>query len=156
MSETQRVHLPTGWLVSEYVAGRSTISLACSLGVAHSTVCRNLRAAGVKMRRPWEGIGRHGPLASIRRDVNGYVTAVDRDGKRTKVHRACWEAYNGPIPEGHIIHHGDGDKENNAITNLVCMTNGEHTGLHESLRQATRARDDCGRFTGDIVRAKEE
>lgn len=42
--------------------------------------------------------------------------------KTTKVHKLVWEAFNGPIPEGMQIDHRDGDKTNNMLENLRCVT----------------------------------
>lgn len=50
-------------------------------------------------------------------------------GKR-KLHRLIWEKFNGPIPKGHHIHHKDGDKLNNSIHNLECLSHAEHLSLH--------------------------
>ena len=46
------------------------------------------------------------------------------------MHIAVWEYYNGPIPHGYEIHHKDGNKHNNSIENLACLTPSEHHSLH--------------------------
>ena len=38
------------------------------------------------------------------------------------LHRAVWEFYNGKIPIGYVIHHKDGNPENNDIENLQLMS----------------------------------
>lgn len=55
------------------------------------------------------------------------------DGKRE--HRVFWEETYGPIPEGHVIHHIDGNPSNNALDNLACLTNAEHVRLHSEQRR---------------------
>lgn len=45
-------------------------------------------------------------------------------------HRVIWEIYNGPIPEGMIIHHINGDKKDNRIDNLKMVSFIEHMVLH--------------------------
>ena len=46
-------------------------------------------------------------------------------------HRAVWIDANGAIPPGAVVHHIDGDKTNNHISNLaLCRNNGEHRKLH--------------------------
>ena len=52
--------------------------------------------------------------------------------KRGKIflHRLIWEANKGSIPKGHHIHHKDGNKLNNAIENLECLSHAEHLRLH--------------------------
>ena len=54
---------------------------------------------------------------------------ADRRGT-IQLHRAVWEYYNGTIPEGCHIHHIDGDKDNNDITNLECISAKEHLSMH--------------------------
>lgn len=51
-----------------------------------------------------------------------------RTGRR--LHRDVWEFYNGPIPEGHQIHHVDGDTGNNDIGNLECIPFRAHRAKH--------------------------
>jgi hypothetical protein len=64
------------------------------------------------------------------------------EGKKTRIkkgyhycgkkllHRLIWQHYKGEIPKGHVIHHKDGNKLNNSIENLECMTQAEHSKLH--------------------------
>ena len=40
------------------------------------------------------------------------------------------------IPAGFVIHHIDGDKHNNDISNLALMTNAAHSKLHQQLRKS--------------------
>lgn len=47
-----------------------------------------------------------------------------------QLHRAVWEYYNGKIPEGHQIHHIDGDIDNNDISNLECISRKDHLSMH--------------------------
>jgi hypothetical protein len=52
-------------------------------------------------------------------------------------YRKIWEKHNGPIPidedgRSYHIHHIDGDKHNNQITNLLCVTIQEHYDIHYS------------------------
>jgi len=57
-------------------------------------------------------------------------------GKR--VHRLVWVEHNGAIPEGMVIHHKDGDKSNNDISNLEMMKRGDHVKLHQPESKAAR------------------
>ena len=61
--------------------------------------------------------------------------------KGKRLHRAVWEYYNGEIPEGYHIHHIDGDRFNNDITNLSLMPGLDHMKEHagsESRRENGR------------------
>ena len=46
------------------------------------------------------------------------------------MHKYVWEYYNGKIPSGYDIHHIDGNKANNDISNLQLLTREEHKRLH--------------------------
>lgn len=48
------------------------------------------------------------------------------NGKHFLVHRAVWEAFNGPIPEGYDIDHIDGNPKNNNLSNLQAITHSEN------------------------------
>jgi hypothetical protein len=64
---------------------------------------------------------------------DGYVAC----GPGTQyLHRIVWLHLRGAIPERHQIHHIDGDSRNNRLSNLVCLSAGEHARL-ENLRRAT-------------------
>lgn len=50
-------------------------------------------------------------------------------------HRKIWESINGPIPKDEFgfsyeIHHIDGNRKNNDITNLMCVSIQEHLNIH--------------------------
>lgn len=64
------------------------------------------------------------------------------------VHRAVWEAFNGPIPEGMQIGHLDEDPGNNKLENLMLCTPQENLawGTHnERVKRANQGK------TKDIV-----
>ena len=58
------------------------------------------------------------------------------NGKTKLEHVHVWEQANGPKPEGCDIHHIDGDGQNNALENLVCLTKSEHKRLHAKAKLA--------------------
>lgn len=60
---------------------------------------------------------------------NGYIVITSM-GTRNFLHRIIWEKHNGEIPEGYQIHHIDGNKLNNDISNLQMLSAEEHTKLH--------------------------
>lgn len=59
------------------------------------------------------------------------------------LHRVVWESANGPIPEGHDIHHIDGNPLNWHLENLRCLPHGEHAALHYEARAENPLRKSC-------------
>lgn len=62
-----------------------------------------------------------------------YFQASTTEGREV-IHRYVWTKYNGPIPQGFVIHHIDGNKLNNKLDNLQMMTAKEHLALHKKER----------------------
>src|SRR3990167_9776089 len=46
-------------------------------------------------------------------------------------HRLVWEAANGPIPKGHVVHHINGVKDDNRLENLEVMPRKKHNHRHD-------------------------
>ena len=57
---------------------------------------------------------------------NGYTTFSRSNGygnpQQTSVHRFMWQYWVGPIPEGHTIDHINGNKADNRLNNLQCVS----------------------------------
>lgn len=51
-------------------------------------------------------------------------------GIRKRMHVYVWEFYNGTVPDGYEVHHIDGNKSNNDISNLKCVKAEEHRRYH--------------------------
>mgnify|MGYP001582106505 CR=1 FL=1 len=58
-----------------------------------------------------------------------YCRCSDRQGEQY-LHRAVWVKEKGKIPKGHHIHHKDGDRLNNSIENLECVSASVHGRNH--------------------------
>lgn len=76
-------------------------------------------------------------------DERGYCSIRPRgeNGSRlcVMVHNAVWTAFNGSIPEGHTIDHGDRNRSNNRLNNLKPATGPEqraNTATHKRRRDA--------------------
>lgn len=50
-----------------------------------------------------------------------------------------WEAVNGEVPRGSVVHHRDRDSLHDAIENLQALTRKEHADEHRAELQAARA-----------------
>ena len=125
-------------IARRYEAGESRRVLGRAYGVHDVTIWRRLRAAGVKMRPSGGRLGWHKRGGSLFADSSGYLRTLDREGKHCFVHRGCWEAYHGVIPDKHVVHHHDEDRRNNVVGNLSCMPKGDHMRLHEKRRREAR------------------
>lgn len=56
---------------------------------------------------------------------NGYLRVNLASGHYSK-HLLIWEAFNGPIPNDMVIDHIDGNRQNNKLSNLRLVTQGEN------------------------------
>jgi hypothetical protein len=67
----------------------------------------------------------------------GYLVVTISNKEQTRqhrVHRFVWEYFNGPIPPDKVIDHIDGDKTNNALSNLRLVTNKQNIHYARSMR----------------------
>ena len=67
------------------------------------------------------------------------------DGKPITTHRKVWILHNGPIPDGHHIHHKNEDKLDNRIENLELVSGSEHTRNHSIGRPAWNVGTEYGK-----------
>lgn len=56
---------------------------------------------------------------------NGY-RRYNLNGKNYSAHRLVYETFVGPIPEGMVIDHINGDRDDNRVENLRCITQSEN------------------------------
>lgn len=85
-------------------------------------------AFNIKHGKTWVGDSSARPVKThVARD--NYVRfSPCKDGKYAKVavHRAMWEAFNGPIPEGMEVNHKNLDRADNRLDNLELLTHREN------------------------------
>lgn len=51
-----------------------------------------------------------------------------------------WEKIRGPIPEGLLVHHLDGDSMNDTLSNYALITRAKHASAHSEQLKAARAK----------------
>lgn len=73
----------------------------------------------------------------------GYPGRIYRRGFVYAHHLAWWLETGETVPEGLVIHHRDGDRANNDISNLELLTRSEHSTHHGSTG-VTRITLECG------------
>ena len=88
---------------------------------------------GVLIHPDGSVIGKRGAMLSPSDNGLGYFR-VPIAGKHRMIHRLVWEAFNGEIPAGLQVDHVDGDKSNNALSNLRLVTASENTARYHKNR----------------------
>jgi hypothetical protein len=91
--------------------------------------------------RPWN----YKPVGTERVNADGYadIKITDPNKWETK-HILIWEAENGPVPKGHVIIFGDGNRFNFNLDNLILISRRElavlnHNGLIQNDANLTRS-----------------
>ena len=59
-----------------------------------------------------------------------FQASKDSKQKNIRIHNAVWEAFNGIIQNGYVIHHIDHNPSNNRLDNLQMVTFEEHNNIH--------------------------
>lgn len=65
---------------------------------------------------------------------NGYYLSKTPEGKGITLHTYLWKKYKGDIPQKHIVHHIDGNVDNNSLDNLMLVSTSEHNAIHRPSR----------------------
>jgi len=74
----------------------------------------------------------HRPTGSTRTSVDGYIEIkVAEPRKWRQLHRVVWEESYGPVPKGHVVIFGDGNKQNVTLENLLLVTRSELARLNQ-------------------------
>ena len=136
------------------VKGTITPRRVCACGSRKAYTAKACRACSPGSRHL---LGRRGPDSPAWKGGR----SIDRDGYvRLYAPDHPWPRRNGCVPEhvavmelamgrrivpGEVVHHMDGDRRNNAISNLELMTRAEHSREHR-LKDTWRRKRDHGRF----------
>lgn len=75
------------------------------------------------------------PIGTERISKDGYVEVKIADGRLNKnwksKHLCVWETANGPVPKGHVVIFGDGNKQNFDLANLLLVTRAQLVRLNQ-------------------------
>jgi hypothetical protein len=99
------------------------------------------------MAKPWHKAASAGDLAGWKTKKNGWVISVL--GKQYKAHHLAWLMTYGFWPK--LIDHKDGDRLNNAISNLREVTVGVNT---QNMRRAMKTNKSSGMLGVSASRSK--
>lgn len=102
----------------------STKQIAGRLSVGWKPVWNRLKEMGVPMRPGgW-------------RQTSTYESCMGLNGKRTYKHRVSAEQkYGRALKKGEVVHHIDGNRQNNNPENLSVMTRSRHNQVHKALER---------------------
>ena len=70
------------------------------------------------------------------------------------LHRVIWSDVHGKIPYDNIIHHADGNPNNNDISNLVCIPLRDHLSKYHGERKYKNSKDVPCMRCGKTFKAK--
>jgi DNA-binding CsgD family transcriptional regulator len=140
-----------------YKGGMSTPEIAKELGVSKASVLYHLAKGGQKLRSISEAVklkiergqchiggkGEFNPAwrGGRYKDIHGYIL-VYQPGHHKQIgrhyvyeHVLIWEkVHNQPLPDGWIIHHLNGKKDDNRPENLVACPNKNHYDFIKALQ----------------------
>lgn len=83
----------------------------------------------------------------VSKKPSGYVEHTRGENKGRSHHRVVMEQYIGrKLRRDEHVHHKDGNRSNNDISNLELMTASQHMSHHAQENQKTRTRNHLGRY----------
>ena len=111
-----------------YLKGKSLSGVANSLNITRQSVYKAFKKRGYKLRsveyRDYQIY--NGKKFTLRN--HGYYALSNRN--RCLLHRYIWMNEVGEIPEGWDVHHSNGNKSDNHLSNLACLPKSEHAKHH--------------------------
>ncbi len=138
----QACPVSTDYIRELYEEGMSTVGIGLEVGLTPQAIYSRLLKSGVKLRTFHEAI----ELAMVRGRRNPHPGAADPHWKggrcvvtggyielrlgrndRRPEHRVIWENEYGEIPEGWIVHHLNGERDDNRIENLSAIPRKRHS-----------------------------
>jgi len=113
-----------------YLDGLSLSQVAKAIGVTRQCIFKAFKQRGFMLRginfRPSQT---YAGLKFTLRNTGYYSLSKNSRGL---MHRFVWESEIGEIPQGYDIHHINGQKWDNRIENLECLSKSDHARLYAS------------------------
>lgn len=144
------------YLREEYANSKSMADIAANLGVTPSAVRKYFVKYDIDRKSTtWKFEGNPENSTNWNGGVHikssGYVEVYCPDHpnansrKCVYEHQLVMEKHIGRyIQKGEVVHHIDGNKSNNDISNLLLLTNSDHAKLHAILRRSKRLMNNRG------------
>lgn len=136
------------YLRSAYESGKSIASLASEFGISHSGMRKYFIKYGIPRRSKSEQLACpfNNPNWKGGRIMHeGYVLIYcpqhpnANANRNVYEHQLVMEKHLGRyLKKGEVVHHIDGNKSNNDISNLLLLTNSDHAKLHAILRRSKK------------------
>ncbi len=108
--------------ICEFYLEQTAGQIAQKLG--RTTAAVHVRASSLGIQKRAKRPAGTGSITS-----QGYLS-FGKGHMQRLAQRIVWEQENGPIPAQHEVHHIDGDKLNNDLSNLQCLSLSEHRRIH--------------------------
>lgn len=107
-------------------------------------------AFSIKHGKTWAGDSSYRPVKPSPDSKHYMKIMASRNGvyRRVSVHRAVWEAFNGPIPGRLEVNHKNLDRSDNRLENLELLTHQENVRHAHALYNAQRAHLQPGERNG--------
>lgn len=104
------------------------------------------------------------PVGSERYTEEGYVMIKTENGKWRLKNRVVWEQANGPVPNGYVVRHRNGDADDNSIENLYLVSrkdiilneNSVYAKYPEELQEVMRLKGRLTRMINKIEKTSEK
>ena len=139
--ESQRKPVKSETIADMYKVGMSAVEISKELGITYQCVYDRLAEIGIKTRNRRDQIKmmiKRGTYnickGNKHKNWNGGITIdkwgyrhINVNGKYIPEHRYVWENANDKLEDDWIIHHLNGNKQDNRVDNLTAMPRKNHS-----------------------------